>query len=295
MDFGRLPSVDGVRFDLPDPDPRSAAVLAGASARGRAAVRSGAPAWSSRDFAKKVYPRGTRAGDYLARYAERFPAIELNATFHRIPDGPTLEGWRDATPETFRFCPKLHRDVTDRLDAEGARRFGLVVSRFGVRLGPLLLQLGPSFTPKRLGDLERLLDALAGRAVAVELRHRAWFEEGRLREGAFRALAARGATAVITDTAGRRDACHGSLTSRTAFVRFQGNEGHPTDAARLDAWAERFALWIESGVEAIYFFVHQPDDTLAPETLALLAASVQRACGALVSQEGASPPSPPPE
>jgi len=270
VDFGRLPSIDDVPFDLPPLDPRSELAL-GETPAPAAAVRIGAPAWASRAFARKLYPKGTKPGDFLARYAERFDAIELNATFHRVPHQDTVEAWRDATPERFRFCPKLHRPVAEQLDVEGTRRFCDVVARFGGRLGPMLLQLGPSITPKRLGDIERVLEAAPGRAIAVEFRHRSWFEAGRLRDDAFRMLSARGATAVITDVAGRRDVCHGSLTSRTAYVRFQGNELHPTDAVRLDAWAARFDEMSRRGVEAVYFFVHQPDDALAPETLALLA------------------------
>ena len=280
MDFGRLESVDGVRFELPAFDSRTDALLAdGATGeRARPQIRIGAPAWSSRDFAKKVYPKGTKAGDYLARYAERFWTVELNATFHRLPDVRTVEGWRDATPEMFRFCPKLHRQVTEKLDPDLGRRFADVVGHFGPRLGPMLLQLAPSFAPKRLADLDAFLRALEGRAVAVELRNRAWFEHGRLGDEVFALLAERGATAVITDTAGRRDVCHGSLTSRIAFVRFQGNQLHPSDSARLDAWTARFAAWVQRGVESIYLFVHQPEDTLTPETLALLAERVHATC-----------------
>ena len=53
---------------------------------------------------------------------------------------------------------------------------------------------------------------------------------------AHRLLSSRAATAVVSDVAGRRDASHGSVTSSSCFVRFQGNELHASDAARLDAW-----------------------------------------------------------
>jgi uncharacterized protein YecE (DUF72 family) len=279
VDFGRLASIDAVRFDLPEIDPRSAELTRPPAGQRRPFVRIGAPAWSSRDFAKKLYPKGTKAGDNLARYAERLWAVELNATFHRVPDQRTVESWRDATSEDFRFCPKLHRNVVDRLDPDLARRFAQVVAHFGTRLGPMLLQLGPAFSPKRLPELASFLEALDGHAVAVELRHKSWFEARQLRADAFELFRARGTTTVVTDTAGRRDACHGSLTSRTAYVRFQGYDLHPTDTERLDAWAARIASWIERGVDDVYFFVHQPEDTLTPETLTLLADRVERACG----------------
>jgi uncharacterized protein YecE (DUF72 family) len=277
VDFGRLASLEGVSFALPELDPRSDAILGGRAEA--SVVRIGAPAWASRDFAKKVYPKGTKAGDNLARYAERFATVELNATFHRVPDVRTIEGWRDATPEGFRFCPKMPKATCEDLDPDRARRFADLVAHLGSRLGPVWLQPSPAFSPKRLPELERFLAALEGRAVAVELRHRGWFQTGRLIDEAFQLFARHGATAIITDTAGRRDASHASLTSRTAMVRFAGNELHESDAQRLDAWASRFAAWLERGVTSIYCFVHQPDDTLAPEALALLAESIRERCG----------------
>jgi uncharacterized protein YecE (DUF72 family)/8-oxo-dGTP pyrophosphatase MutT (NUDIX family) len=235
VDFGRLESVDAVRFELPALDPRTDALLAKAPTgeRARPQIRIGAPAWSSRDFAKKVYPKGTKAGDYLARYAERFWTVELNATFHRLPDVRTVEGWRDATPETFRFCPKLHRQVTEKLDADLGRRFADVVGHFGPRLGPMLLQLAPVVShPSGWPISMRSCGRWRGAPSPSSCRNRAWFEHGRLGDEVFALLAERGASAVITDTAGRRDVCHGSLTSRIAFVRFQGNQLHPSDSAR---------------------------------------------------------------
>jgi uncharacterized protein YecE (DUF72 family) len=44
-----------------------------------------------------------------------------------------------------------------------------------------------------------------------------------------------------------------------------GNSLHPSDFQRLDAWVERIAAWLVQGLQQLYFFLHQPDNTLAPE------------------------------
>lgn len=77
----------------------------------------------------------------------------------------------------------------------------------------------------------------------------------------------RRSSVVITDVAGRRDVSHGSLTAPFAFVRFVGDDLHATDFTRLDAWVDRLISWRAQGLEEAYFFVHQTDDLLAPETL----------------------------
>jgi hypothetical protein len=51
------------------------------------------------------------------------------------------------------------------------------------------------------------------------------------------------------------------------MVRFVGNALHPSDHARIDAWVDRLATLRAAGLERCLFFVHQPDDLLAPELL----------------------------
>ena len=70
---------------------------------------------------------------------------------------------------------------------------------------------------------------------------------------------------VITDTSGRRDVLHMRLTTPIAFIRFVGNNLHPTDFRRIDDWVNRMKLWIDSGIETIYFFIHNHEELNSPE------------------------------
>lgn len=49
---------------------------------------------------------------------------------------------------------------------------------------------------------------------------------------------------------------HMRLTTPSAFIRYVG-ANHPSDIERLDDWFERIKKWLENGIEAVYFFVHQ--------------------------------------
>lgn len=275
MDFGRLPSLDGVSFALPPLDDRSHAVLAagqGAAAPGEW-LRAGAPAWGRKDWVGRFYPRGAAEKDFLRLYARKVGAIELNASYYRVPSEGVLDAWAAEVPEGFHFCPKVHQAITHRRAlAESipeARGFAERFLRLGRRLGPAFLQLPPSAGVDVLPGLDELLAALpAGFRVAVEFRHASWFRRGALCDRAFASLERRGAGAVITDVAGRRDVCHGSVTAPFVLVRFVGNNLHPTDAPRAGAWLDRLVEWRALGLESAYFFAHQPDDAFAPETLA---------------------------
>jgi uncharacterized protein YecE (DUF72 family) len=295
MDFGKLPRVDGVDFSLPPIGARSRTVLATTAAAGVATaatsggtgggwLRLGAPAWARRDWLGKLYPPGTPPAHFLAHYAKAVAAIELNATFYRVPDDGTLAAWAQATPLDFRFCPKVPAQIShDRFLAPDAAAlmadFAERLDALGLRLGPMLLQLGPTVAPS--GSVARALRAVLSarrhnQAIAVELRHPGWFERGALIDRAADLLAELGAGCVITDVAGRRDVCHATLTQPWLMVRFVGNALDPSDTPRVDAWLDRLVELRGAGLTAAYFFVHQPDDRLAPELLAIAAAGARR-------------------
>lgn len=172
----------------------------------------GTSSWADPGFVAEWYPKGMAPRDRLGWYAERFEAVEVNSTFYAIPDRGTVDRWAAVTPDGFTFDVKLHRLLSrhaaepDSLPPE--LREGIRVSERGRvtlddpleaamaaatleaveplrsagKLGTLLLQLSPSFSPRNheLAALEPLLAAFAPVPVAVELRHRGWVEGDRL-------------------------------------------------------------------------------------------------------------------
>ena len=190
----------------------------------------GTSSWADPGFIQSWYPPGMPARDRLAWYAERFEAVEVNSSFYAVPDRSTVERWTEVTPPGFVFDYKLHRLLSRhsasleslppdlRVDArtnergrvlldEGLER-GMVeatieaiapLERTG-KLGALLLQLTPAFAPGRheLAELDRVIEGLAPRRVAVELRHRGWVAPERI-EQTLSHLEDRGAAFVCVD------------------------------------------------------------------------------------------------
>jgi uncharacterized protein YecE (DUF72 family) len=276
VDFGKLQEIEGVDFSLPREPPRTGALLARSGpAPDSPWLVLGAPAWARRDWIGKLYPAGTSPRDLLRAYARVSGAIELNASYYSVPEEHVLDGWIDETPPDFSFCPKLQRGIThDAPLAQGvaaAADFARRLRRLGERLGPFLVQLPPWFTPSDLPALDAVLGALAAPAH-VEFRHAELFRRGELHPGACAVLERHGAGAVITDVAGRRDVCHATLTAPELMLRFVGNGLHPTDLTRVDAWLDRLADWRARGLRRVFFFVHQPDDHLAPELMQAIGA-----------------------
>jgi uncharacterized protein YecE (DUF72 family) len=138
----------------------------------------GTAGWSIPRADQRRFPAGD---SHLARYAQVFPAVEINSTFHRPHRASTFERWAATVPRTFRFSVKLPRTIThdQRLtDTAQLRRFLAELEPLGSRLGCLLVQLAPSlaFDARVVRTFFTALRKRFDRGVALEPRHASWFE-----------------------------------------------------------------------------------------------------------------------
>ncbi len=139
----------------------------------------GTSGWSYANWEGTVYPPGTTPAGRLAEYVKHFTTVEIDSTFYGTPKGTTVERWRKAAPRGFLFAAKFPQEVTHERNLVGsgaeAERFVRTMAELGDRLGPLLLQLPPSFDVEGMGVLEDFLKRLPeGFRYAVEVRHRSW-------------------------------------------------------------------------------------------------------------------------
>ncbi len=153
-----------------------------------------------------------RPSERLPYYAQRFEMVELNSSFYSIPEPRLAEQWVAITPARFTFNVKLHKllsrhscdlkmlpkhlqeiaEITGRakvlltpeIEQAAVQSFleGIHPIEKAGKLGILLLQLSPAFSPRanKLSELDALLQTLAPRTVAVELRNRNWVEGDQL-------------------------------------------------------------------------------------------------------------------
>jgi uncharacterized protein YecE (DUF72 family) len=273
MDFGKLPSVENVDFSLPPEPANNASVLASLEKPARPALYVGPTGYNMKPWVGKWYPPGAQEKSYLRHYGAQFNTIEFNTTHYRIPDTETVQRWRSAVPDDFRFCPKIPQTVSH------ARDLGLSGGEMAVfcehilhleaTLGCCFMQLPPQFAPIDLNILARFLGYFSPKLpLAVEVRNPAFFKASVEAEAFFELLKKTNTAAVITDVAGRRDVCHLRLTNVRTLIRFVGNGAqdlHPSDRSRVQEWAEKLAYWFENGLHEAYFFTHEPDNLLGPE------------------------------
>ena len=157
-------------------------MAADAGGTGKGRVLLGTQGWNYPDWVGPFYPAGTRPRDFLRLYARAFRTVEVDSTFYAIPSASTVKGWVERTPPGFVFSLKLPREITHERRlvgcAELLEEFVERARELGDRLGPLLVQLGPDFSPEERPALERFLDLLpTDLRFAVEFRQRGWVTE----------------------------------------------------------------------------------------------------------------------
>ena len=277
MDFGKVADqlIQSVDFTLPSDGKQTNVTLQGKTPVKNPEFYVGCAKWGRKEWIDMIYPLKTKEANFLDEYVKHFNSIELNAVFYSIPNADLIRKWKAKAEENaagkFVFCPKFSRTISHikRLkDAEVPTDLYLAsIYEFGEFLGPCFLQLGDNFSPSGMDVLENYLKHLPDDLkVFVEVRHVSWFADEQIRTKLFEMLAKYQKGAVITDASGRRDCVHMELTIPEIFIRFVGNgEKHQaSDFARIDEWTARIKKWMDSGLEKVYFFLHQHDEKDTP-------------------------------
>jgi uncharacterized protein YecE (DUF72 family) len=144
-------------------------------------VRVGTMGWGYSDWNGVFYPVKVNPKESIRLYAEAFDAVEIDSTFYGTPREAQILHWRDATPASFLFCPKVPRLITHEMSLKEVepelRKFVQTMSLLEAKRGPMLIQMPPGFTRAELPALRAFLPLLAQlddptARFAIEFRHR---------------------------------------------------------------------------------------------------------------------------
>lgn len=252
----------------------------------------GCPVWSFKGWVGNFYPKGTKPNQFLFEYAKRLNTIEGNTTFYAIPAIKTIANWIEQTPETFKFCAKIPKAISHNgklVDyIERVIEFTNVMKPLASRLGPMFLQLPPSYSPRLIDDLAKFLESFPKDVrLGVEVRHLDWFDEPN-RKMLNDLLTENKMARVVIDTRPIRNmagdesvkgSSYESLlearerkpdvpvfeeqTTDFTFLRYIGHPEMSQNQVWVEEWVSRISDQLAAGKEA-YVFCHTPDNYLAP-------------------------------
>lgn len=210
--------------------------------------------WQYRHWIGCLYPTGLPRRDWLAHYAARFAAVEIDSAFYHLPSTHTFEQWAELTPPDFTMAVKASRYLTHmrrlRDPGEAVSRLMEGVSHLGAKMGPVLLQLPQDFVVNVAALDETLAAFPTGTKVAFEPRHPSWYVDATART-----LADHGAALCLTDTPDRR--CPLWRTTSWGYLRFHHGRALPKSCygrGALRTWAGRLAELWPDGNDVYAFF-----------------------------------------
>jgi uncharacterized protein YecE (DUF72 family) len=201
------------------------------------------------------YPPDLPASKMLPYYASKFPSVEINYTFYRMPTPKLIAGWRAQVPADFRFTLKAPKRITHdrRLRptdvSESVQGFLTAAAELGPQLAALLFQLPPNFK-KDLPLLKEFLSLLPPKTTAAfEFRNVSWLEDD-----VFEALRSRNIALCFADSETRQTPL--VATADYAYFRLRDEGYGDADIAK---WTETAKQLSRSAKDVFVYFKHEDE------------------------------------
>ncbi len=197
------------------------------------------------------YPSDLASAKMLPYYAARFPTVEINYTFYRMPTEKLVAGWAAQTPSPFKLTLKAPRRIThdSRLkDCEQpVESYCRVAATLGEKLGALLFQLPPHLR-MNLQTFDAFLEMLpANLTAAFEFRNVSWLDEE-----IYGRLAKRGLALCVADS--EKLSTPVRVTADYAYFRLR-DEGYTPDD--IKKWGDTIARETASCRDVFVYFKHE--------------------------------------
>jgi uncharacterized protein YecE (DUF72 family) len=219
-------------------------------------VRIGTSGWSYDHWDSVLYRPGLPVAKRLARYAEVFDTVELNASFYRWPKDTTFEGWRTRLRDGFTMTVKVHRGLSHYRRLNNPEpwidRLERCQHALGEKREAVLVQLHPNLE-RDDARLARFLSLIPDWIrVALEMRHPSWDDPQ-----VYQLLERYRAAYVVISGPGMP--CVLRATTDLVYVRMHGPDTAPVYAgdyteSDLRCWADRIGEWQDQDRRVLVYF-----------------------------------------
>ena len=220
-------------------------------------LRAGTSGYSFKEWKGTFYPADLKADGMLAFYATKFPTLEINNTFYRLPKESVLREWAAQVPDSFTFSIKASQKITHytRLKPESESMVQFLLKNtalLGDKLGPILFQLPPNLK-KDLPRLQNFLGYLpTDRRYTFEFRNETWFDED-----VFTLLRDRDIAMCVSESS--ELSCPVVCTASWGYLRLHKLDYSPS---ALADWAARVSS--QKWDEAYVYFKHDEGEGSGP-------------------------------
>jgi uncharacterized protein YecE (DUF72 family) len=199
------------------------------------------------------YPANLPQAKMLPYYAARFPTVEINYTFYRMPTEKLVAGWAAQTPTPYKLTLKAPRRITHDSRLRGCgpllTAFCGAAAALDDKLGALLFQLPPT-AKKDLPLFDAFLaDLPPGARAAFEFRHLSWLDDD-----VFARLRDRNLALCVADS--EKMATPVRVTADYAYFRLR-DEGYTGDD--IDRWGDTIVQHTAACRDVFVYFKHEQE------------------------------------
>ncbi|SEI91778.1 Uncharacterized conserved protein YecE, DUF72 family [Allopseudospirillum japonicum] len=244
----------------------------------------------------------------LAAYSQYFNAVEGNTSFYAAPSREKCQQWAWQTPPDFRLWLKLpasctHQAVFPRAESAQVKDFFDAIEVLEQRVRLIFIQVPARLSVDQWPELKKFIASLPAQYLyALEVRHLDFFAKD-AHEQAFNAyLIEHNISRVMLDSRALfntqadvtltsveqaslnkargkkpRVPLHVLATNQYPIIRFIGHHQSALNQVYLNQWLHQCVQWRQQGKE-ITFFMHTPDNALAPYQLQKFYQALRQQC-----------------
>jgi uncharacterized protein YecE (DUF72 family) len=217
---------------------------------------------------KYLFPEPFKNFSRLTYYSFLYNSIEINSSFYKIPQPPTVSKWNNSVAKNFRFTFKLWKEITHskelKFNQEDVKKFFKSINSVENKKGCLLIQFPKSTGNEYFLQLEKLLTCIKEITdgqwkIAVEFRNKLWYNDY-----TYKLLNIFNAALVIHDMP--KSATPMILhKSDFMYIRFHGptgNYGGSYSEDFLKKFADSIKEWRKEGKKVYVYFNNTMGDAL---------------------------------
>lgn len=224
----------------------------------------GTSGWNYNHWKGTFYPKDSSREDWFSLYQSRFPTVEINNTFYRLPSVGTVDSWYNNCRNDFVYSVKASRYITHmkklKDPRESTESFFSVIRRLGEKTGPILFQLPPKWN-RNTERLKQFLESVPDEYdYTFEFRDPSWFHED-----IYSVLSRNSSAFCMYQLEGTESPK--KLTADFVYIRLHGPDGAyrgKYGKKELSGWAGAIYSWKQQG-KKVYCYFDNDEQGYAPQ------------------------------
>ena len=231
-------------------------------------IRLGTKSWESVKYCGTLYDFETPVGEFLDIYASQYDSVEYMDSFTDVPSERRVKALKERIEKinpNFQFCPMMPRRISHEF-ALGENKFDLKefqenIQHLGPHLGPIILRLPETFSPREINTLLKFLKLWpADLKLSIHVTNGEWYKKMDGFNSLVKNITGSKVSILIEDRIELPMDAGKLLTSDHLMVRFFGRPNLNQDEDRLAMWVYKLGEYKGYGIKNPYFFLYEQEE-----------------------------------